>query len=181
MKNGEMKRVGTWLGIAGACCGLIACGTGCGPSELSRSEAERLIRSNGQFTKDLYSMPIRDRTGAEGVRAGLWTIQGALGEDFAAELTPKGKEYFTFCQGSGAYVLLRAGWKRRVTQVTGIAEAGEGGKEVEFLWEVENVPTEVATVLELGPWRARALLRRYDDGWRVSGIDLDGRGFAERR
>lgn len=181
-----MKGVVSWLGIAGACCGLIACGTGCGPSGLSRQEAETLIRSDGQITKDLYSLPIKDRTGAQGVRAGLWTIKDIGQAEFLAEPTAEGFKYFKWIVGSGLsetgpYVTLPGGWKRKVTQVTGIAEAGEGSKEVEFLWEVENAPKEVAELLNLGPWKAKALLRRFDDGWRVKGIDFDGRGFKESR
>jgi hypothetical protein len=180
MSNGKMKVLGIWLGMVGLWYGLITCGAGCHPSGLSRSEAEKLIRSDTQFASDASDLwlSVKDKTGAAGARAGLWTIEGA-GDILFFHLTPKGERYFIASDQQSAKLI--DGWRRKLTLVTGIAEAGEGNKEVEFLWEAENVPKEVAELLALGPWKARALLRRFDDGWRVRGLDLNGRGFVERR
>jgi hypothetical protein len=118
------------------------------------------------------------------------------GWDLYLSLTPKGQKYFPAMFGyfdrSGnnrvpvlrAQVLrAKAPIGRHLTEVTGVtdgpATAGPPGtlKEVEFKWAWvrDDVPKEVQPIFEpdLGSGTGRALIKLYDDGWRLEAIKLD--------
>ena len=48
-------------------------------------------------------------------------------------------------------------------------------KDVQFIWDWENVPKEVRPFLgpKQYPVKGEALLKLYDDGWRVEEIKVD--------
>jgi hypothetical protein len=96
------------------------------------------------------------------------------------DVTPKGKTYFSFDMGS---LQIKEPMSRRVIEVTGIADGpgmlGPPGtiKDVQFTWKWnwDAVPKEVKQFLgpEPNPAKGEALLKLYDDGWRVEELKQD--------
>ena len=162
----------------------------CGSTELSRSKAERLIAVSEAFGPDTPSLALKDTDIYQrGVREGYWTLREVFyygfgnPKGFAADLTPKGKQIFASIANSqdeqpGLARLIQP-FSRRIVDVTGIAEnpSARGMKEVSFTWAWVGLPKEVTEYCETGPWKGKATLRLYDDGWRVEQLQTFERKF----
>jgi hypothetical protein len=114
-------------------------------------------------------------TGA-GVSEGLFTKRGGLvAMRSPVDLTELGKRYFEAIReptefGAPPVLLLREK-PTAIVEVTGISDGpGEGVRQVEFDHTYGDLPDVVTRYCVAGPYRKRALLRRFDDGWRVEAV-----------
>jgi hypothetical protein len=149
------------------------------PFTLDRSQAKRLIESFPEFTpvKSAY-IRLSEPQIQQGQRLGLWEF----GDD-GWGLTSKGKMYFDSFFGSRESPTCYLGESvgRRVIEVTGLADGptiiGPPGtvKEAEFTWDwnLEKIPVGVKNALGLTEKQGGAVLRLYDDGWRVYRVNAD--------
>ena len=163
---------------------VVGCG---GRSQLSRSEAGRVIQESTKFTPADYDVG-GVTISADGFRAGL---QQGFWKPFSGNnysCTRKGQEYFSGdCWLENYRFTITANYTpkvkalpRLVTDVTGIADGpGTSGppgttKQVVFSWkwDWDNIPKEVKPFLgpEPKPSNGQALLKLYDDGWRVEEV-----------
>jgi len=147
--------------------------------DLTRQKAAALIAQKMEefspakpelmFNKDL----IGDRDARlKGIREGLWYWRKPKrGPFLELTLTPKGKEFFE--EVEGALVTLAKPYMPRVIEITGIADAPfvTGVKEVAFTWEWQGVPDLVRAYCNVSPLEGNALIRLYDDGWRIENLN----------
>ncbi len=158
---------------------IFACG---GKSELSRSKTNKVIQASTKFTPGEYSLQPAGDAALAGVQQGFWKKEQLVGFGSFYALTPKGETYFT--NQGGGYLKLKQTMGRRVIEVTGIADGpgvlGPPGtiKDVEFTWDWDwdSLPKDVKVVLvttKPAPSKGEALLKLYDDGWRLEEIKLD--------
>jgi hypothetical protein len=102
-----------------------------------------------------------------GIKQGFWEQD----RDARLSLTPKGQTYFE--EIGGMLGLVSKPLPRRVIEVTGVADGPSPAttKEVQFTWKWDfgQIPNEVKSFLgpEPKPSEGAALLKLYDDGWRV--------------
>jgi hypothetical protein len=136
----------------------IGCSTG---NNLSRSKAAALISQEKQFTNQYGGI------NWDSAQFRQWQEQGGFDNpEFRDDVTS---------ETNGTQVRFRKVFKEELDSITGIADYAEFGtrnesmKEVQFRWVDEPVPTWVhrfAAVSGTG----KAILRLYDDGWRVENI-----------
>ena len=117
----------------------------CGPKDLTREEAKRILDSDPHFT------PVQSLMHRIHVLAGTTA---------------------TACDNKPWPPPNDAAYPRVVTEVTGITmpAAGETGRRiVEFKWEwmQEKLSPDLARCLFPSPKPATAVFQLYDDGWRV--------------
>lgn len=143
---------------------LVACGN----SDLSRSKAQSLIQVNEDFSKPQMTVKLSSGARNKGESQGFWDDKG--------KLTPKGRDTFVSFRWSRATV--RKTLSREVTYVTGIANAvtpfgGAPGdvKEVQYQWEYNNLKGPARRFIVRGGTGV-ALMRLYDDGWRIEEISI---------
>jgi hypothetical protein len=179
---------------------MIACG---GKSELSRGKATKVIQASDKFTPGNQDAHLKADTVRVGLEQGFWqkgpenphlftdrTAANPDGKVYTIILTPKGSTYFSSIGGFiypgqplGEAFLQTKTMPRRVVEVTGIADGPEiegpqgTTKDVQFTWkwDLDSVPKEVKALLETGPKASKgeALMKLYDDGWRVEEVKLD--------
>jgi len=90
-------------------------------------------------------------------------------QEFVAEGGPNNPEFskvFTVASPLTKTITLRTPVGARIDEITGIADAGHGMKEVLLRWSMVNVP-DVLKPLVVSGGTGRAIMRLYDDGWRV--------------
>jgi hypothetical protein len=141
---------------------------------LTRKLAASVIARDPRFAS-ARAMSLADpgKTSDAGVREGLWIKQGFGGLSLLAD----GQRFFTQLDGFPDYfAVLREPARREIVEVTGIADApvGRNTKEVQFRWRYVGLPEVVARYCGQGPVAhdSTALLRLYDDGWRVEQLEL---------
>lgn len=157
-------------------------------SELSRGKAAEVIYASDKFTPAEYreeGNPLVFLTEDQfrmGVEQGLW--QKDPSNPWGATLTPKGKTAFqSISNNLSSWYLTPKPIPRRVIEVTGLADgAGTLGppgttKEAQFTWkwDWDAVPKEAKPFFgaEPKPSKGQAVLKLYDDGWRVEEIKVD--------
>lgn len=154
--------------------------------ELTRSRAANLIGQHAPFATTDAITPQEDGCVLEGgldsgELEGLWN--GRLPS--TRTLTQKGGAYFVNPErwpNGWAYWKLRTPAHREVIDVTGITDVPliPGGKQAEFTWRYRGLDPVVARYTGQGPTphTGAALMRLYDDGWRVERFELreSGRG-----
>ena len=173
-----------FLALLGAC-----------PRTLGRDRAAALIGKSSQFLARSYAAVniARPQELATGVSEGWWLAQQRKTERFKVadqvmempvapgainvthfELTPQGKQFFAGPEIIGDHVRLdlKAPLKPEVVEVTGITDVDAGVKEVQYRWRFADVPEPLRRlgIVKSDPSDARAILRLYDDGWRVERI-----------
>ena len=132
----------------------------CSPSwsaDLTRPQAKAILSRSKVFTSTpgLY-----------------WRTNGA--QEFVTEGGQDNPEFAkVIIAASNGTVTVKTSLAFRVEEITGIAEAGlQGMKEVFFRWSIVNVPDVLVPLVVVGG-TGRAIMRLYDDGWRLeSGPDL---------
>jgi len=131
--------------------------------QLTRDNAASLISNFGTVSRLKGEMLLNDQGLAKGTRQGMW--------DRNRGLTPAGMELFSSVDYSS--LKLKAPVDLAVS-VTGITDApiAAGVKEAQFIWEYRGAPAKVRRYT-VGGGRGAALLRRYDDGWRVEEVQFD--------
>jgi hypothetical protein len=167
---------------------MVGCG---GKSALSRGKAQKVIQASDKFTPGAGYPEVSLNAGAvqSGLQAGFWEKAGQRRfiYDPIFVLTPKGKTYFSLivslnADESGPTRVTLKPMPRRVTEVTGVTDGpgilGPPGtiKDVQFTWkwDLDPLPQEVKPFLgtEPPPSKGEALLKLYDDGWRVEQVNL---------
>jgi hypothetical protein len=169
---------------------MVGCG---GKSELSRSKAEKLIQASAKFTPGEYKqIDISSSLVQMGLEQGYWTAGPPSSGFSQVGLTEKGKRLFAQVLGgiwvndrdhSSLNIKVAEPLPRVVVEVTGVADGpgfeGPAGtiKDVQFTWkwDWDAVPKELKTFLgpEPKPSKGEALLKLYDDGWRVEELKVD--------
>jgi len=95
------------------------------------------------------------------------------------ELTPQGRQFFVGAEIMADHVRLdlTAPLRPEVVEVTGITDVDAGVKEVQYRWRFADIPEPLNRlgIVKSDPSEARAILRLYDDGWRVERIAVGGR------
>lgn len=151
--------------------------------QLTRDSVRPIIDRYLNSDADKLQVQTSRQGAALGVELGLWEFRGqALGG--TTTLTEKGKRYFKSASRmwpSGTVLVdLTERPQRMVAEITGIADSplGPGIKEVQFTWVyLSGQPWLMAnsgsgaTAGSDGFPLAKALLRRFDDGWRVEGTE----------
>lgn len=137
--------------------------------QLTREVAARLIGQAPKFNT-VRSIALLREGQRGGVREGLWSEQRVL--------TPLGRQYFAevvFNIPDNLVSPVKPA-TRTVTEVTGIADhpLGPSVKEAQFRWKYEGLDELVARLTGQGsePHTGEALLRLYDDGWRVEDVEV---------
>jgi ankyrin repeat protein len=141
---------------------------------LTRPTAQQAIAANSAFASaSVLVLCDPANTVKAGVREGLWTEQGFGG----LAITPAGHRCFSSIDGFPDYKAHLVGpAKRTVVAVTGITDNGPGGSEklVLFTWRYSALPEVVSRYTCQGgqPHEGHALVRLFDDGWRVQNLEL---------
>ena len=144
--------------------------------QLTRSNAMELINDHDKFITVMQLPFINTNEMFEaGVREDLWKTDAF----FKVELTNEGKRYFTEIDRTslGTTLMLREVLFRRAVEITGITNGvSEGIREIEFIWEYRELPEIIARYSgqRKGNYWGAALMRLYDDGWRVEKVELKG-------
>jgi len=114
-------------------------------------------------------------TGA-GVHEGLFVRRGG-GSPIGSpvDLTERGKQYFDAIREPTALgapvVLLPKEKPKAIIEVTGISDGpGDGVKQVEFDHTYGGLSDVLTRYCNAGPYKKRAVLRLFDDGWRVESV-----------
>lgn len=147
---------------------LLALLTGCSKT-LTRGKAKDLISEHHHYDQ---AVPVKidptDDELIEGQKRGLWKLYrgGLFTTHLAHELTPYGKQFFTFSQECRCTTTIATA--HPVIEITGIK--GEGStREVEYTIQwFTDVPGEVKDLFKShAPEQGKDDLQLYDDGWRV--------------
>jgi len=171
---------------------------GADTAQLTRPKAQELISNAPGFSPTEMSLPLRGAFFDLGVKQGWW-VPGIVGVD----LTARGKEIFklTATLASGPKLRFVKPIRRFIIAVTGITDApqafGPNAKVVQYTggFDVSDFPKEVAKAFDdkngnppgtfiarfaeaqkKNPGQSEALLKLYDDGWRVEKVEM-GPGF----
>lgn len=158
---------------------VVVMTTSCARNELAREHVARLLEDHETFRSITLTAKLDKQTLERGYAVGWWRERRSYGRMWAlgysppwTELTDEGRRYVSALavdlpEPRATFAAIA---RRRITKITGIAGTpfGEGLKEVQFAWGLDDVP----------PWlepdtashaSGTALLRRYDSGWRVEG------------
>jgi hypothetical protein len=145
---------------------------------LTRPTAQTVISSSPRFaTAATIALVDPGQTVKAGVREGFWHEQGFGG----IALTADGRQAFGQIAGFPEYIAtLPNPIRREVVSITGIADAtvGRNLKEVQFRWRYVGLSEAAARYTGQGvsPHDGVAVVRLYDDGWRVEDIQLNETG-----
>ena len=160
-----------------------------GSKELTRGKAKDLINASDAFKPQEGKLRLTEQEVQSGVAAGYWQEQplmrGFPGYDLWS-MTPRGHRLFVGFEepqiAGRITVNTREHLKREISQVTGITQmTGLSGtpesseKEVDFTWnwDCHESPPEVQQFCKDQPaLQGAALLKLYDDGWRVEAVQF---------
>jgi hypothetical protein len=137
----------------------------CGSSELSRGSAEEFIEASEQVKSQATNVVGNSGYLAAGDEQGLWTI-----DEGNILLTPRAAKEISGISGSQIFPVENSSIN---VIVTGIAEnpSSEKIKTAEFTWKYENISPLVRRLAVSGG-NGVAIFQLYDDGWRLSTVDL---------
>lgn len=171
-------------------CVSVLSGAGCSSTELTRSKARQIIDSSPEFSKpnQVVSYTLDGQEIQKGMAQDFWRRRETWGRGELV-LTNSGSTFFVSALldlgETKATVTLSPTSRRLVKEVTGIADApalsgGSGApntlKMVEFTWDWDDKsfpPGLKAFLGKLGkpsPANGSAILRLYDDGWRLEHV-----------
>jgi len=146
---------------------------------LTRPQAQSVINASAAFAT-VRSIALLEKAHEDGVAEGLF----ARPDYWSFTLTSEGQKFFVLPGGnvmallpggpgySGALVNLPTPAKREVIAVTGITSDGPNLQRVLFQWKYSGLSDVVARYSGQGsaPHDGIALLRLYDDGWRLEKV-----------
>lgn len=145
---------------------IVLAASACSKSDLDRDAAQALIEKSEQVQQLSASVSVAREFFDEGVAQGLWAkvnrSETRLSERAAKEISAIGSNYLAPVDPA----------KVTVT-VTGVKAPAEGSKSrmVEFTWAYEGLSPLVKR-FALGGGGGTATIELYDDGWRVSNVNL---------
>ncbi len=162
---------------------------GCSSTGLDRGKGKRLIESYESFAAPVDSVDCQKEAVEAAEKEGIFRFKkghgnmGSIKDPYVPdrwEVAPEGKKYFSEIgkglMGWGCRVKLASPARLRVVEVTGIADAplalGAQMKEVKYSW-VLDLPEPVRRYTGAkGQGEGHAVLRLYDDGWRVEELQV---------
>jgi hypothetical protein len=137
----------------------------CSPSwsaDLTRPQAKAILSKTKTFTSTYNQLSFVDNGFQQFAALG-----GANNPEFAKVFTVATPgTIFNIGNAAANTITVRTPLPARVDEITGIADAGQGMKEVLFHWSMVNVPDVLKPFVAVGG-TGRAVMRLYDDGWRV--------------
>ncbi len=135
---------------------------GCGKKELDRSSAKTMIESSAKLKELTQNLPLNSVAGGKARALDMLSRNGAL--------TPKGLKLFSKFNNAGATLVHPVNLPSvDVTGITSVPMA-EDMKEVQFEF-VFQLPPEIKRFAAKGG-KGVAHFRRYDDGWRMEGVNI---------
>jgi hypothetical protein len=152
---------------------IVLCVVGCGKStDLSRPKAKEIIEAAPIFKSGPAVVRLTPDLLAKGEQEGLWN---------GAFMTPKGERIFSGWGPESNVIKMRDNMSRSVIDVTGISaspfgESDEKSKWVNFTWNwnLKDLSPEAQQFLgNYPPRKYNALLKLFDDGWRLEGFYND--------
>ncbi len=160
---------------------------GCSTTGLDRGKARRLIESYKSFDVPVGRVDCRTEALEAAAKEGILRVKKGRGSPFSFgeqyvpdrwEIMPAGEKYFAEVDDGtmSCTVKLAAPTKLRLVDVTGIADApfgtGTHMKEVRYTWTLD-LPEPVRRYTGTkGEGEGNAILRLYDDGWRVEELHV---------
>lgn len=137
----------------------------CSQADLGRPEAESAIAKSQQIDALAATIQITSNAIDEGRAQGLWERQ----RNGDILLRAQAAEEIKLISGRHITPIKRPEIK---IEVTGIADspATEKIKEVQFTWGYASL-SPIARRFAIDGGRGRAAFRRYDDGWRIEGLE----------
>lgn len=163
---------------------IFACTVACRPGDLTRAEAKDRIQADPRFA-----------TGTR-VLAVPWDLAAAHGQVVVFDHVRSSEENMAVQPPyRTAVASARQGSRERhnlvdltlakpltpvIVSVTGVSdESTPATKRVEFQWQYKTPPPDVLTPLMAAPpYQGQAVLRRYDDGWRVERLTWQPEGSS---
>lgn len=135
---------------------------GCGKKELDRSSAKTMIESSTKLKVLAQNLPLNSAARGKARALDMLNRNGAL--------TPKGLKLFSKFNNAGATLVHPASLPSvDVTGITSVPMA-EDMKEVQFEFAFQ-FPPEIKRFAAKGG-KGVAHFRRYDDGWRMEGVNV---------
>jgi hypothetical protein len=132
-------------------------------ADLTRPQAKAILSKTKTFNSTYNQLNFVDngfqQFAALGVNSNNYAVAS---KDYDPELA----KIFTVADAVANTINLRTPLPARVDEITGIADAGQGMKEVLFRWTMVNVPDVLKPFVAVGG-TGKAIMRLYDDGWRV--------------
>src|ERR1035441_6172152 len=143
-------RSSIWLSLL-----LVAsCSPACS-ADLTRAQAKILLSKTAPFTSMYNRLFFADNTELAFIASG-----GSNNPEFAKVIVADPNIRMLT-------LILRTPVPARVDEVTGISSVGmQGMKEVLFRWSFVNIPNVLRPYV-VGGGTGRAIIRLFDDGWRV--------------
>lgn len=155
---------------------LVAVLSSCSGRELTRSGAAEVIRESDRLSSGCLVPGGNATLTGTGVSEGLFVRRGGPAHvGSPVDLTERGKQYFEALrepsQLGAPVVLLPKEKPKAIIEVTGIADGPSVGvKQVEFDHTYGGLSDVLMRYCIAGPYKKRAVLKRFDDGWRVESI-----------
>jgi len=136
--------------------------TGCGKKELDRSSAKTMIEGHAKLKELAQNLPLNSVAVGKARALDMLSRNGAL--------TPKGSKLFSKFNNAGATLVHPVSLPS--VDVTGITSVpmSEDMKEVQFELTFQ-LPPEIKRFAAKGGTGV-AHFRRYDDGWRLEGVNV---------
>jgi TonB family protein len=171
------QQAGSGLAAVGRVLGDLTQHVGGDRTSLARVQARNVITNDLSFSsvKQITLLEPTARTLEAAAREGLFATDG-----FNFSLTQEGRQFFVveggvvsgWLVGLGVIVTLPAPAKREVIEVTGITAEGTDQRRVVFTWKYTGLSDVVVRYTGQGPGAhdGVALLRLYDDGWRLENV-----------
>lgn len=135
---------------------------GCGKPELSRSSTKSLIESSSELKNLTQKLPLNSQAATKARALGILSSKGTL--------TPKGSKLFSKFNYREASLIQPV--SPPSIDVTGIASVpmADDMKEVQFSLVIQY-PAAIKRFAVSGG-KGVAHFRRYDDGWRLEGVEI---------
>lgn len=174
-----MRRLGEIAGTIAVLALLASCSK---QTELTRDKARSVLTG---AIPSVSQFPLAQSQVKTGQKDGMWRLADRLGIGMLqCQLTPKGQTLFKGCwqgtanlQGSlsGHAVEVLNPVPTSIKEITGITAGGEPGlKQVEFTYTLD-IPENLKRYIRPETRAGVALLKLYDDGWRVA--EFSGKGI----
>jgi hypothetical protein len=151
---------------------------GCSSAQLTRAKAQRVIQASDAY-KPQKRVLLLQKQDLDACVANGYLRWNRSFTDLSLSRTAKGNQFFESARGEwlGQMMLQPASvgtafpLKPTVVRVTGITDGENGSKVVEYdwVWDSDGVPPEMKSVfiVDKAPNHGKAMLKLYDDGWRV--------------
>lgn len=146
--------------------------------DLTRPQAKRVLEGSDRL-RIIRGIDLLPQFHEAAYREGLIASPRAVQ---VPEVTNEGRRYFQEIRHKALGIvwvaILPRPARAEVVQVTGITSTGEGTRQVEFTWRYLGLSDVVARYAGQGsaPHSGIAIMRLYDDGWRLETLNVNESG-----